>query len=131
MRLWQDRLVQMLPPTFTIIKTTQLVGLFQCIIFRNNFVIRELAVDLVKTGLGGYHGNKVVKVNEGAIISRFLIGDSSICFVNSHLAAHQSHTSARNNDIQQILKETNFAKINSGHHWEKGGDGSSILVINC
>ena len=46
--------------------------------------------------------------------------------MNSHLAAHQTHTSARNNDIQQILKETSFPKISSGFHWEKGGDGTNI-----
>lgn len=34
---------------------------------------------MVKTGLGGYHGNK------GGIGIRFMIDDSSFCFVNSHV----------------------------------------------
>lgn len=71
---------------------------------------------------------KYTKTNKGAIVTRFLIGDSSLCFVNCHLAAHQNQYSARNNDIQQILKDASFPKIGTNHPWEHGGDGSMILV---
>jgi hypothetical protein len=36
-----------------------MVGLFQCIVHRNTVTPRETAVSMVKTGLGGFHGNKV------------------------------------------------------------------------
>lgn len=76
---------------------------------------------LVKTGLGGYHGNK------GAVVTRFLLEDTPFCFVNCHLAAHQNQISARNNDISQILKDCSFTALARKGAWERGGDGSLIL----
>ncbi len=58
-----------------------------------------------------------------------MIGDSSFCFINCHLAAHQNNISDRNKDIAQILKDASFPKIPIEYHWECGGDGSSIMVI--
>ncbi|RKO99173.1 hypothetical protein CXG81DRAFT_14883 [Caulochytrium protostelioides] len=46
--------------------------------------VRNVHSCLVKTGMGGYHGNK------GAVVMRVLIDDTSFCFVNCHLAAHQA-----------------------------------------
>lgn len=60
-------------------------------------------------------------------MTRFLIGDSSFCFVNCHLAAHQSHVTERNKDLAQIMKEATFSVIERDHFWENGGDGSSIM----
>ena len=60
---------------------------------------------------------------------RLLIDDSSFCFINSHLAAHQSNVSARNNDISAVLKETSFKVDSSGNHYIGGGDGS--LILDC
>lgn len=34
--------------------------------------------------------------NKGAIIARFVIDDSSLCFINCHLAAGQNQKMARN-----------------------------------
>ena len=65
---------------------------------------------------------------QGAIATRFLIENSSFCFVNTHLAAHQSHTTERNKDIAQILKDASFPKIDLDYHFEGGGDGSMIMV---
>jgi hypothetical protein len=67
---------------------------------------------------------------KGAIATRFTIGDSSLCFVNCHLAAHQTHVSERNKDVVQILKDANFPKLLRKNHWEGGGDGSMIMVKN-
>ncbi|KAJ2994740.1 hypothetical protein HDV02_001352 [Globomyces sp. JEL0801] len=69
---------------------------------------------------------ELIDLENGAIATRFLIGDSSFCFVNCHLAAHQKQVSQRNNDIAQILKDASFPKLeNAG--WERGGDGTMIL----
>ncbi|KAJ3349513.1 hypothetical protein HDU91_006376 [Kappamyces sp. JEL0680] len=121
LKLWQERLKRLFPSTYAVVEVTQLVGLFQCIISKNTFVIRNPSVSLVKTGLGGLYGNK------GGISTRFMIGDSSFCFVNTHLAAHQTHTSERNKDIAQILRDASFPAIPMTYHWERGGDGSSIM----
>ncbi|KAJ3270169.1 hypothetical protein HDV01_000504 [Terramyces sp. JEL0728] len=121
LKLWQERLLHLFPKSVEVVKVSQLVGLFQCIISRKTFVLRDTAINYVKTGLKGLHGNK------GAITSRFVIGDSSFCFVNCHLAAHQNNTSDRNNNINQILKEASFPKIpDCSFLWERGGDGSMI-----
>jgi len=44
------------------------------------------------------HGNK------GALIVRFVLDDTSLCFINCHLAAGQSQTKDRNTDITTILE---------------------------
>lgn len=41
------------------VMASQLVGLFQCIITMNRFVIKNVEMAMVKTGLGGLYGNKV------------------------------------------------------------------------
>ena len=46
--------------------------------------IRDVAVDLVKTGMGGATGNK------GTVAIRFRFHSTSLCFVCSHFAAGNS-----------------------------------------
>lgn len=41
--------------------------------------LRDVAKITVKTGMGGRHGNK------GGILARFVIDDTSLCFINCHL----------------------------------------------
>ncbi|KAJ3092533.1 hypothetical protein HK102_006086 [Quaeritorhiza haematococci] len=139
---WQDRLMRVvresLPgSSYKILECRQMVGLFQCIFAKENGVeavamrIRHVASTTVKTGLGGYHGNK------GAIATRFIVDDTSLCFVNCHLAAHQKEISARNNDTATIMKETHFAAPHAvtQAQWASmsemvfvnGGDGSQIM----
>jgi len=62
---------------------------------------------------------------------RFVLDDSSICLVNCHLAAGQTQTVNRNNDITAILESS---LLPSDHHASKmsdtfvgGGDGTMIL----
>jgi endonuclease/exonuclease/phosphatase family metal-dependent hydrolase len=62
---------------------------------------------------------------------RFVIDDSSICFVNCHLAAGQSQTTSRNHDIAAILETAALpaepdASVRTGL-FVGGGDGSMIL----
>lgn len=62
---------------------------------------------------------------------RLVIDDSSLCFINCHLAAGQSHTISRNNDIAAILESTALpADASASSRTDKfvgGGDGSMIL----
>ena len=63
-------------------------------------------------------------------MSRLTIEDSSICFVNCHLAAGQHHVRQRNADIAAILEESLFPATRSGEDavaYVGGGDGSMIL----
>ena len=62
---------------------------------------------------------------------RFVLDDSSICFINCHLAAGQSQTVSRNNDIAAILETmalpTQMDEERCSDLFVGGGDGSMIL----
>lgn len=68
--------------------------------------------------------------SQGALILRFILDDTSLCFVNCHLAAGQSQTAHRNNDIAAILESDSLAPENSpttrADRFVGGGDGSMI-----
>lgn len=68
---------------------------------------------------------------QGALVFRFVLDDSSLCFVNCHLAAGQTQTTNRNNDIAAILEAESLPMENSKtsrmDHFVSGGDGSMIM----
>jgi len=67
---------------------------------------------------------------KGAIVARFVIDDSSLCFINCHLAAGQSHTRARNQDVAAILEDgaaLPCSDLSEALPYVGGGDGSMIL----
>ncbi|KAF9111632.1 hypothetical protein BGX27_004645 [Mortierella sp. AM989] len=107
---WQiyltDKIRELYKPmgiNFKLLECSNLVGLFSCVFVRDReweHIRSEWThVDMVKTGLKGYHGNK------GGIATRFIIDDTSISFVNCHLAAGQSHTRQRNTDAANVLRK--------------------------
>ena len=132
-RAWRDFLVQLLDEnmpsseTYYLLHTASMVGLFSCVFVKASLRsrVRKLGVAEVKRGLGGLHGNK------GSIMVRFLLDDSSLCFTNCHLAAGQSQTVNRNNDITAILESAVLpgepdaaTRVDS---FTGGGDGSMIM----
>ncbi|KAK7747161.1 hypothetical protein SLS62_009103 [Diatrype stigma] len=132
-RDWRDFLVRSLDDympadtLYHLLHTATLVGLFTCIFVKSSIHgrIRNLSSSHIKRGMGGLHGNK------GAIVVRFLIDDTSLCFVNCHLAAGQSQANARHNDIKEIMDAAIFqpeldpaVRMDS---YTGGGDGSMIL----
>ncbi|KAI9497417.1 Endonuclease/exonuclease/phosphatase [Zychaea mexicana] len=131
--LWHDYLARVIADNYgrgayTVIKTDQLVGLFSCIFVRSSELRRVSAVEstVVKTGMKvmkkSLHGNK------GGIAIRLQMDDSSLCFVNCHLAAGQSHQAQRNTDAEGILKEAVFpARPQDVDAYPRGGDGTLIL----
>ena len=66
-------------------------------------------------------------------MARFTIDDSSLCFINCHLAAGQNHKRQRNQDLAAILEEKAVFPDVTETSFEKslayvgGGDGSMIL----
>ena len=60
--------------------------------------IHNVAASHEETGLGGLLANK------GGLAMSFWIGDTSICFVCSHLAAHQGNIDRRNSDTAHIIE---------------------------
>ncbi|KAB8360950.1 hypothetical protein FH972_024682 [Carpinus fangiana] len=132
-RAWRDYLTWCLddsmPPSdsYTLLHTASLVGLFTCVFVKGRLRnrIRNLSAAEVKTGMGGLHGNK------GALVIRFLLDDSSLCLINCHLAAGQTQTSHRNNDLMAILESEPFPvlrlSVSQSEVLNSGGDGSMVL----
>ncbi|KAK3308157.1 Endonuclease/exonuclease/phosphatase [Chaetomium strumarium] len=132
-RDWRNFLVQILDDymssggLYHVLHTAPLVGLFTCIFVKADLRerISNLSSAEVKRGMGGLHGNK------GAIVVRFMVDDTSLCFINCHLAAGQSAANQRHSDIAAILEATLLpaerdpaVRIDS---FVGGGDGSMIL----
>ncbi|KAJ3130017.1 hypothetical protein HK098_006729 [Nowakowskiella sp. JEL0407] len=111
----------------------EMVGLYLIVFAKKDPSRRywgNVVVTKTQTGMKGYHGNK------GSIAIRLTVDDSSFCFINCHLAAHQTHISSRNNDAASIIRDTVFKETSniigrSGgtqeYYFTNGGDGSSIL----
>ncbi|KAH7135435.1 Endonuclease/exonuclease/phosphatase [Dendryphion nanum] len=131
-RAWRDHLLRtideyMPKENYTLLHTANLIGLFTCIFVRGSerTKIRDVSAAQVKLGMGGHYGNK------GALVVRFFLDDSSLCFINCHLAAGQSQTVHRNNDIASIMESEalprNRSPTDRADFFIGGGDGSMIL----
>lgn len=142
---WYDRLTAAvrtaMPPDspYVCVHTENLVGLFTCIFVKasEQVGLDDVAVATIKRGMGGRYGNKVrfmslnessTNLKQGAIVARFVIGDSSVCVINCHLAAGQNAVRRRNADAAGILEEKMVFPI--GDHslaYTGGGDGTMVL----
>ncbi|QRV87833.1 endonuclease/exonuclease/phosphatase family protein [Ceratobasidium sp. AG-Ba] len=132
-KLWYDKLVYHVRLAFggeepyNVIHSENLVGLFTCIFVRKPECISlsDPSITTVKRGMKGRYGNK------GAIIARFVLDDTSFCFLNCHLAAGQKHVRERNQDLASILEERSVFPT-AVHDmapaaFASGGDGSMVL----
>ncbi|KHN95633.1 Inositol polyphosphate-related phosphatase [Metarhizium album ARSEF 1941] len=132
-RDWRDFLLKTLDDympgdhLYHLLQSSPLVGLFTCVFVKSTIRdrIRNLNAAEVKRGMGGLHGNK------GAIAVRFRVDDTSLCFINCHLAAGQSQANSRHNDIAAILEANLFpTELDPETRLDTftgGGDGSMIL----
>uniref|UniRef100_A0A1B6C9Y5 phosphoinositide 5-phosphatase n=1 Tax=Clastoptera arizonana TaxID=38151 RepID=A0A1B6C9Y5_9HEMI len=105
-KLWADELQKVISRdvNYVLLTYMQLVGVCLFVFIRPEHApfIRDVAVDSVKTGLGGATGNK------GAAAIRFVLHSSSMCFVCAHFAAGQSQVSERNADYAEITRKITF-----------------------
>ncbi|KAF2269540.1 DNase I-like protein [Lojkania enalia] len=131
-RAWRDHLVRAIDEhlpkqSYSLLHTADLIGLFSCVFVKTSerTKVRDVCGAKVKLGMGGRYGNK------GALIVRFFVDDSSICFINCHLAAGQTQTVHRNNDIASIMESEalprNRSPSDRADFFVGGGDGSMIL----
>lgn len=68
---------------------------------------------------------------QGALIVRFVLDDTSLCFINCHLAAGQSQAKDRTSDLAAIL-DSELLPAERNHSvrldsYVTGGDGSRVL----
>jgi len=131
-KMWYDKLVLAvrlaMPPDcpYTVVHAENLVGLFSCIFMKSSERngLNDVAITTIKRGIGGMYGNK------GAIVARLVIDDSSLCFINCHLAAGQQHVRSRNADVAAILDEKELfpsSKSSDSTAYVGGGDGSMVM----
>lgn len=132
-RDWRDFLLKSLDDympgddLYHLLFNAPLVGLFTCVFVKSSLQprIRNVSGAEVKRGMGGLHGNK------GAVAVRFHIDDTSLCLVNCHLAAGQTQTSSRHNDVAGILEANLFPTERDSSSrldvYSGGGDGGMII----
>uniref|UniRef100_A0A8B9MC28 Synaptojanin-2 n=1 Tax=Accipiter nisus TaxID=211598 RepID=A0A8B9MC28_9AVES len=105
-KTWGEQLQKAISRTHRYIQLTsaQLVGVCLFIFVRPYHVpfIRDVAIDTVKTGMGGKAGNK------GAVSIRFQFYSTSFCFICSHLTAGQTQVKERNEDYKEITQKLSF-----------------------
>lgn len=89
---------------YVLVTYQQLVGVCLYLFIRPMHApyLRDVAVDCVKTGLGGATGNK------GAAAIRCVLYSTSFCFVCAHFAAGQSQVNERNADYAEITRKITF-----------------------
>ena len=122
---WEAVIERTLMQKYQLIASKQLVGLCLCVYVRRTLsqYVTHVCDDKVGVGIMGVGGNK------GAVAVRLNIFDTSFCFVNSHLAAHQHNTTGRNNDYHNICARLSFkkppAKVFPGNLGSEDGLGMS------
>jgi len=152
-RRWADKLVGAvtfaLPDErYKLLYTKELVGLLSCVMIKTkeSAATRDCAAHTISRGVQGRFGNKVCATLtglrctsfkhdtfcfQGAVAVRLLIDDTSLCFLNCHLAAGHRRVRDRNADAAAIIEHDKlFPRIETNDEalaLVGGGDGAMAL----
>lgn len=93
--------------TYRKVRLIRLVGMMIVVFVKTDHAphVSEISAEYVGTGLMGVMGNK------GGVAIRLMVYNSTICFVNSHLAAHTEEFERRNQDVKDINARLQFNKF--------------------
>ncbi|XP_018567291.1 phosphatidylinositol 4,5-bisphosphate 5-phosphatase A-like isoform X2 [Anoplophora glabripennis] len=101
---WTYACKEILQKDYIKLKSMRLQGLLIVVFaLRKHLLnVREIESEYTRTGLAGMWGNK------GAVSIRLSIYGCSLCFVNSHLSAHDGQLKDRVEDYNSIIKDQQF-----------------------
>ncbi|WAR08974.1 OCRL-like protein [Mya arenaria] len=106
---WQDAVAKHLHPraVYQKLKSIRLVGVLLMVFIKDIHWthVNLIDSDYVATGIMGMLGNK------GGVGVRFSLHDSTLLFINSHLAAHQEEYERRNQDAFDIESKMKFKRF--------------------
>ncbi|KAF7273490.1 oculocerebrorenal syndrome of Lowe [Rhynchophorus ferrugineus] len=105
---WQKSVMDGIHPNakYRLVALSRLVGMQLAVIVNNQHYqyVKNVSMDTVGTGLLGKMGNK------GGVAVRLELHNTSLCFVNCHLAAHVDEFERRNQDYKDINARMNFRR---------------------
>ncbi|ESN96739.1 hypothetical protein HELRODRAFT_67935, partial [Helobdella robusta] len=83
---------------YKLVRCVRLVAIMLVVYVRDSVErhLRDICFESVGTGFFGTMGNK------GGVAVRFKLRETSVCFINSHLAAHTEECERRNQDFRDI-----------------------------
>lgn len=89
---------------YALLMQRSMVGLLICVFVKapHRNRVKAISSDSVGVGVMGMMGNK------GGVSIRVQFYDSTLCFVNSHLAAHRENVAGRNADFVNVLSKLSF-----------------------
>jgi hypothetical protein len=98
--LWENEINDAVGEEYSLVKSAHM-GQMRLLVFARNDIcaaISHAERGMQATGVAG------VATNKGGVAVGFRLWDTDICFVNSHLAAHQDKLKARNDNYRDICR---------------------------